>query len=68
MSLKVKNVKSLKNILKLLEEDKVLKSKAGNDNSEKGDIVEEEHKNEDERVEAECKLAEKVEAECEKRS
>ena len=41
----------LKKILKLLEEDKdeVLKSKAGNDNSEKGNIVEEECKNEDER-------------------
>ena len=38
-------------------------SKACNDNSEKGDIVEEEHKNEDERVEAECKEAERVEAE-----
>ena len=61
-------VKRLKKILKLLEEDKdeVFKSKAGNDNSEKGDIVEEEHKNEDERVEAECKEAEKMEAEHEK--
>ena len=39
-------VKRLKTILKLLEEDKdeVLKCKAGNDNSEKGDIVEAECK------------------------
>ena len=60
------HIKRLKKILKLLEEDKdeVLKSKAGNDNSENGDIVEEEHKNEDERIEAECKEAERVEAEC----
>ena len=40
------HVERHKKILKLLEEDKdeVLKSKAGNDNSEKGNIVEEEHK------------------------
>ena len=57
-------VKRLKTILNLLEEDKdeVLKCKAGNDNSEKGDIVEAEHK-ETERVEAECKETERVEAE-----
>ena len=44
-------VKRLKTILKFLEEDKdeVLKCKAGNDNSEKGDIVE-----------AECKETERV--------
>ena len=58
-------VERLKRILKLLEEDKdeVLKCKAGNENSEKGDTVEAEHK-ETERVEAECKETERVEAEC----
>ena len=58
-------VKRLKTILNLLEEDKdeALKCKAGNDNSEKGDIVEAEHK-EAERVEAEHKETERVEAEC----
>ena len=58
-------VERLKRILKLLEEDKddVLKCKAGNDNSVKGDIVEAEHK-EAERVEAEHKETERVEAEC----
>ena len=57
-------VERLKRILKLLEEDKdeVLKCKADNDNSEKGDIVEAEHK-ENERVEAENKETERVEAE-----
>ena len=47
------HVERLKGILKLLEEDKdeVLKCKTGNDNSEKGDIVE-----------AECKETERVEA------
>ena len=54
-------VKRLKTILKLLEEnkDEVLKCKAGNDNSEKGDIVEAECK-ETERVEAERKETERV--------